>query len=175
MKGVAPFLFGLRVSECGQQWRCPRNLEEVKGDMKKQAFRILAVFSLLLTLSAAAVHAQSKRSIINVPFSFTVGHKTLPAGEYTVEPNRKDSDNIWLIQSKSENDSVLFITNSVWTAQTQEQTRLVFNKYHGRYFLSQIWNSGDNSGRELRILRSERELARNGIRREKVVVASGGE
>ena len=141
--------------------------------MKKQAFGVFAVLSLILMLTAASVRAQSKRSSITIPFTFTVGEDTLPAGEYTVEPTRKDSDNIWLIQSKSENDSVLFTTNSVWTTETQEQTRLVFNKYHGRYFLSQIWNSGDNSGRELRIPRSERELAKNGVQREKVVVAGG--
>src|SRR6266550_2312662 len=124
--------------------------------MKKQAFGIFTVLSLMLMLTAASVHAQSKRSSITIPFSFTVGQETLPAGEYTIEPNRKDSDNVWLIQSKSGNDSVLFTTNSVWTNKSQEQTRLVFNKYEGRHFLSQIWNAGDNSGRELRIPRAER-------------------
>ena len=141
--------------------------------MKKQAFGIFTMLSLLLMLTAASVHAQSSRSSITIPFSFTVGQETLPAGEYTLEPNRKDSDNVWLIQSKTGNDSVLFTTSSVWTTKTQEKGRLVFNKYNGRYFLSQIWNSGDNSGRELRITRSERELAKNGVQREKVVVAGG--
>ena len=141
--------------------------------MKKQAFRILAVFSLLLTLSAAAVHAQSKRSIINVPFSFTVGHKTLPAGEYSVEPNRKDSNSFWLIQSMKGQDSVLFETNSVWTRETQENTRLVFNNYDGQYFLSQIWNAGDNSGRELHMPWLERQLAKGRIQRERVILTPG--
>ena len=141
--------------------------------MKKQAFRILAVFSLLLTMSAVAVHAQPKRSIINVPFSFTVGHTTLPAGEYSVEPNRKDSNSFWLIQSMKGQDSVLFATNSVWTSETQENTRLVFNNYDGQYFLSQIWNAGDNSGRELRMPRLERQLAKSHIQRERVIVTRG--
>ena len=141
--------------------------------MKKQAFRILAVLSLLLTMSAAIVNAQSKRSTINIPFSFTVGQKTLPAGEYTVEPNRKDSPNVWLIQSKSGHGSVLFTTSSVWTTETQEKTRLVFNSYDGQYFLSQIWTSGDNSGRKLQIPRRARELAKSGIQPEKVVVTRG--
>jgi len=168
---VALSLFGLRVSKCGQQWRGPRNLEEGREDMKKQVFRILAVFSLLLTMSAAIVHAQSKRSTINVPFSFTVGHKTLPAGEYAIEPNRKDSNSFWLIQSVKGNDSVLFTTGSAWTRETQENTKLVFNNYDGQYFLSQIWSAGDNSGRELHMPRVERQLAKSRIHREKVIVA----
>ena len=139
--------------------------------MKKQAFRILAVLSLLLTMSAAIVHAQSKRSTINIPFSFTVGHKTLPAGEYTVEPNRRDSNSYWLIQSVKGNDSVLFTTGSAWTRETQENTKLVFNNYDGQYFLSQIWTAGDNSGRELHMPRVERQLAKRRIQREKVIVA----
>ena len=141
--------------------------------MKKQVFRILAVFSLLLTLSAAVVHAQSKRSIINVPFSFTVGHKTLPAGEYTVEPNRKDSNSSWLIQNMNGHDSALFTTSSLWTAETQENARLVFNNYDGQYFLSQVWNAGDNSGRELYMPRLERQLAKSRIQRERVIVTPG--
>jgi hypothetical protein len=154
----------------------PPNSEEGREDMKKQAFRFLTMFSLLLTLTAASVHAQSKRSTINIPFSFTVGHKTLPAGEYTVEPNRQDSHNVWLIQSKIGHDSVLFTTSPVWTSETQEKTRLVFNNYDGQYFLSQIWNAGDNSGRELHMPRVERQLAKSHIQRERIVVTrSAGE
>jgi len=154
----------------------PPNLEEGREDMKKQAFRILMMFSLVLMLTAASVHAQSKRSTINIPFSFNVGQRTLPAGEYSVEPNRKNSDNVWLIQSVTGHDSVLFTTGSVWTSETQENAKLVFNNYDGQYFLSQIWNAGDNSGRQLQIPRLERQLAKGGIQRQKVIVTrSAGE
>jgi len=138
--------------------------------MKKHAFTILAVFSLLLTMSAASVHAQSNRSTINIPFSFTVGHKTLPAGEYSVEPGRSDSNSSWLIQSVQGNGSVLFSTSSIWTIETQKTSRLVFNNYDGQYFLSQIWSVGDNSGRELYRPRLERQLAKSRILVEKVIV-----
>src|SRR2546423_9237455 len=58
------------------------------GHMKKQALKNFTMFSLLLMLTAVSVAAQSERSkITNIPFSFIVGGKTLPAGEYTVEPN----------------------------------------------------------------------------------------
>ena len=141
--------------------------------MKKQAFTILSVFGLLLTMSAVSIHAQSKRSTINIPFNFTVGLKTLPAGEYVVEPNRKDSNSFWLIQGVKDNDSVIFSTGSVWTGRMQENTRLVFNNYAGQYFLSQIWNAGDGSGRELRMPRLERQLAKSRIQREQVIVTRG--
>ena len=92
--------------------------------MKKQTLRRFTVFSFLLMLTAVTVSAQSERiRVINIPFSFTVGQKTLPAGEYTLEPNRKDSDNVWLLQSKEGHASALFTTNTVRTSETQEAAR----------------------------------------------------
>jgi hypothetical protein len=141
--------------------------------MKKQAFRILTMLSLLLAVTAVSVSAQSKRSTINIPFSFNVGTKTLPAGDYTVEPIRQDSHNVWLVESKNGSDSVLFTTTPVWTSEPQEGAKLVFNRYDDQYFLSQIWSPGDNSGRELRMPKLERTWAKNGIRAEKVVIVPG--
>ena len=141
--------------------------------MKKQAFGIVAVFSLLLVLSSASVQAQSNRNSINIPFSFNVGHKTLPAGEYTVEPTRKDSQNVWLLENKNRHKSVVFTTIPAWASVTQEQTKLVFNRYDDQYFLSQIVTAGDNSSRELRMRRLERQLARTGVQPEKVLITPG--
>lgn len=142
--------------------------------MKKQALRTFTMLSLVLMLTAVSVCAQSERSgVLNIPFNFIVGGKTLPAGEYTVEPNRKDSHNVWLVQSREGNATALFATMPVRANQTQEETKLVFRKYGDQYFLSRIWTPGGNTGRELVMPRLERELAKNGIEREKVVVTRG--
>jgi hypothetical protein len=141
--------------------------------MKKQTLRRFTVFSFLLMLTAVTVSAQSERiRVINIPFSFIVGEKTLPAGEYTVEPNRKDSDNVWLVQSKEGHASALFSTKTVRASETQEEARLVFHRYGGQYFLSQIWTQGETAGRELLIQRLERQLAKDSIERQMMVLAS---
>lgn len=141
--------------------------------MKKQTLRKFTVLSFLLMLAAVTVSAQSERiRVINIPFSFIVGQKTLPAGEYTVEPNRKDSDNVWLVQSKEGHASALFSTNTVRASETQEEARLVFHRYGGQYFLSQIWTQGETAGRELLIQRLERQLAKDSIERQMMVLAS---
>jgi hypothetical protein len=140
--------------------------------MKKQALKNFTMFSLLLMMTAVSVAAQSERSkITNIPFSFIVGEKTLPAGEYTVEPNRRDYDKVWLVQSRDGHSSVLFTTMPVRASETQEKTRFVFHKYGDQYFLSQIWTPGGNSGRELLMPRLERELAKNAIERQTIVLA----
>ena len=77
--------------------------------MKKQALKTLTMLSLVLMLTAVSVCAQSERSkFTNIPFNFIVGQKTLLAGEYTVEPNRKDSHNVWLVRRRNGRTSALF-------------------------------------------------------------------
>ena len=142
--------------------------------MKIQALRTFTMLTLVLLLTAVSVCAQSERSgVMNIPFNFTVQGKTLPAGEYTIEPNRRDYDKVWLVRSKDGGTSVLFATSRVQARETQEKTKLIFHRYGDQYFLSQIWTPGGNSGRELRMPRQERELAKNTIARQTIVVANG--
>ena len=141
--------------------------------MKKQFPGTFSILSFLLMLTAANASAQSERSkAIKIPFNFIVGQKTLPAGEYTVEPNRKDFDKVWLIQSRDGQASVLIMTMLAQANKTQENTRVVFNKYGDQYFLSQIWTPGNSTGRELLMPRLERELAKNAVESQAVVLAS---
>jgi hypothetical protein len=142
--------------------------------MKKQAFRSITILGLLLVMTAVSVRAQSERSkVTNIPFNFIVGQKTLPAGEYTIEPNRRDSLNVWLVQSRDGHISALFTTMSVRASETQEKTKFVFHKYGDQYFLSQIWTPGGNSGRELHMPRVEREMAKNSVERQTIVLVNG--
>ena len=142
--------------------------------MKKRALSNLTMLTVLVALTAVSVAAQSERSkITNIPFSFIVGEKTLPAGEYTVEPNRRDSDKVWLVQSRDGRTSALFTTMPVRASETQEKTKFVFHKYGDQYFLSQIWTPGSNSGRELLMPRLKRELTKSGIERQTIVLVNG--
>jgi len=138
--------------------------------MRKQAFGMFTMLSLLLVLTTASVNAQSKRSFINIPFSFTVGDKTLPAGEYTIAPVTRNSHNVWQVESRSRDKTVLVSTIPVWGSKIPDETSLVFNKYDGQYFLSQILTTGENSGRVLRMRRVERALAKSANERETVVL-----
>lgn len=142
--------------------------------MKMQALKNLTMLSLVLMLTAVSVCAQSERSkVTNIPFSFVVGQKIFPAGEYTFAPNRKDSHNIWVVQRLDGRTKALFITMPVRSIETQQKAKLIFHKYGDQYFLSQIWTPGGNSGRELLMPRLERELAKNAIERQTVVLANG--
>ena len=137
--------------------------------MKHRTLSTLTMLSLLLILTAGTVSAQSDGiGVINIPFNFIIGQKVLPAGEYTIRPNRSDSKTVWQVQGNDTQAGAFFLTIPVSARETQEKTRLVFHKYGDQYFLSQVWIAGDNSGRELSMPRKEVELAKNTSERSKV-------
>ena len=142
--------------------------------MKTQTLKNFTMLSLVLMLTAVSVRAQSVRTkVTNIPFSFIVGQKTLPAGEYTLEPNRKDSHIVWLIQHRDGRTSALFTSMPVRSSEIQEKAKLIFHKYGDQYFLSQIWTPGSQSGRELLMPRLEREFAKRQIERRTIVLSIG--
>ena len=142
--------------------------------MKRQALKTLTISSLVLMLAAVSVCAQSERSkVTNIPFSFVIGQEILPAGEYTFAPNKNDSHNVWLMERQDGAKRALFITMPMRSTETQEEAKLIFHKYGDHYFLSEIWMPGGNSGRKLRVSRAERELVKNAIERQTIVLPIG--
>src|ERR1044072_8187411 len=120
----------------------------------------LVVLSLLVTVSAA--YAQTDRqTLVDIPFSFTVGEKALPAGKYLIRRNRKDSDLVWVIQNKASGESAMLLTRSVYSHDTQENAKFVFRKYDDFYFLSEFWAAGTNTGRQIQVTDQERALAKS--------------
>ena len=139
--------------------------------MKKQLIGFSTAVSLFLLL-AISVHAQTVRGRINIPFSFIVGEKSFSAGEYLIVSREQDSLNVWKLEGKN-GETSFFSTIPVESKQTQEQTKLVFYKYDDQYFLSQVWTTGDNAGRELQVKIPHAEIAENDRRVERVIVVAG--
>jgi len=126
--------------------------------MRKQLLRGLTGLSLILVLAlasaVAAAKPQSSISVVaNIPFEFSVGSKAMPAGKYSVEA--MPSGNGLLIQSSDGKTSAIRLSNAVESTKTQSHARLVFHRYGERYFLAEVWNGSDTTGREL--LRSQEE------------------
>jgi len=120
----------------------------------------LVVLTLLVTVSSAFAQTD-RQTLVDIPFGFTVGNKAMPAGQYLIRRNRKDSDVVWVIQNKASGDSALLLTRSVHSADTQESAKFIFNKYDDLYFLSEFWAAGTNTGREIQITDKERALAKS--------------
>ena len=124
--------------------------------MKRQALSLISLLSLLLVAGLAI--AQSNHVRANVPFSFTVGSETLPAGTYDIRAMSSDPK-VLLVQAQG-GSSIIVGSNAAESLKGAENTKLVFNRYRDQYFLAEIWVQGATRGRQLPKTSREKELAK---------------
>jgi len=126
----------------------------------KNILRSLVVAALAMVGTGAGVQAQQAERVVKfeAPFAFEVENNKLPAGEYTVLVQGG-----WLqIQGKDGKGAAHALTMPVVSRgeKTVAKSHVVFHSYQGRYFLAEIWASGQEKGRELLETREEQKLAK---------------
>lgn len=125
--------------------------------MKKQLFSLVALGLLFVTVSA---HAQTVNVKANIPFDFVVNQQTMPKGEYTVESLGTPNSGSLLIRSADGGARIFIVGHSCEALDAPSTSKMVFHRYGERYFLAQVWTSGNSLGRELSQSRREKELAK---------------
>ena len=133
--------------------------------MKKQAFRTITMLSFLLMVAAISVNAQQlseNKIAVNIPFDFAVGETKLPAGKYTLRRiiSTSSADQLLIQNAEARVDMRSGITRPNRASEVLGESRLIFNRYGGEYFLSQVWMAGSDTGRDLFQSRNERNLAK---------------
>jgi hypothetical protein len=115
--------------------------------MKHSRQYLGVALGLILALSAVPSHAQDVAKVkTTIPFNFVVGNKELKAGDYVIE-SLLDSN---ALRFRSEDGDVqITFTVPIETNRTGNHERLLFHHNGDQYFLSQVWLSGDENGREL--------------------------
>jgi hypothetical protein len=115
--------------------------------MNTKTYRIVAILGILLGFAVAGVNAQAPSKVeVNIPFEFSAGKTTLPAGVYSIK--RMSGNNVTL-RSKDGHSSVILnapVTDSSGDPNAVE--RIVFEKYGDQYALAQIWLTAD-TGRQI--------------------------
>jgi hypothetical protein len=129
--------------------------------MKKELFKgftmVIVIVVLTLASAVASANAQSSNKVVaDIPFAFSVGYKTFPAGEYSVR-TIATAGNALMIQSTDGKTSALRFSDATEENKNKQHARLVFNRYGERYFLAEVWTGSDSTGRQL--LKSQEEKA----------------
>jgi hypothetical protein len=119
-----------------------------------------------LALVCASLYAQTMTLRATIPFAFRAGETVMPAGEYSV----LHSGGALTLHKEGGGPSVILLTNAASRSNAPADSRLNFNRYGERYFLSSVWSQGTTAGREVMKGRVEKELARQSLR-ESVVIA----
>jgi hypothetical protein len=94
------------------------------------ALLVIANFAL-----AATSFAQSNRVEAKIPFAFTVGNTSLPAGTYTI---KMDSAHLIMITNNAQPRSAALSLFDLDGRKSSNGGQLLFHKYGGQYFLSEI-------------------------------------
>ncbi|MEP6706413.1 MAG: hypothetical protein ABJC05_02775 [Pyrinomonadaceae bacterium] len=129
--------------------------------MKKQLYTMTCMMILagFMAMSSAKAQTSASRQLIaNIPFEFSVGNKSMPAGDYTVRQINPASDRAVLqLRSKDGSTSAMVQMRSV-SGKTQESAKLVFHRYGNQYFFAQVWTTGDSEGLEAPKSHAERGM-----------------
>lgn len=126
-------------------------------------------FYAALLLAASACIAQTKGDVVAViPFPFVVAGHTLPAGQYIVSPVNRNT-----LRIHESMDPGMFVpTNAAQRSESDNTSKLVFHRYQDTYFLSQVWITGNDWGREVCRSDAEREMAAKTMQKGSTVVVA---
>jgi hypothetical protein len=125
-------------------------------------------FYAALLLAASACIAQTKGDVVaTIPFPFVVAGHRLPAGRYIVSPMNQNT----LRLHEPMGPGILVSTNAAQRPRSDDSSKLVFHRYESTYFLSQVWITGNDQGREVRRSDAEREMAAKSMQKGNLVVA----
>jgi hypothetical protein len=120
-----------------------------------------AVFALTL---GAVAQTSPGDLVVDVPFAFSANGEKLPAGHYMVS-QKSDIIRIFNYQNVG-----LQVPTHPAFRTTSDGSKLVFHRYGNDYFLTAIWTTGSQSGKELFPSRAERELKAKRAEMEMAVV-----
>ena len=105
----------------------------------------VALLVAVLAVGAEAQTASAQRITARIPFSFTVGKKSLPAGNYTITVVNPTSDRrILQIRSSDGRSSAMIMTTAVIGAAA-EDSKLVFELADDQYIFAQAQLAGDST------------------------------
>ena len=126
--------------------------------MKRRA-SLMAIMLGSFLLPTVSVLAEVK---FNVPFDFTVGKVSLPAGSYSVSRIGSIQTHLQLTNNDGKGNMIERINPvGLNPGQVSEATKLIFHRYGDQYFLAQFWNLGSETGYELQRSKAEREIGRH--------------
>lgn len=139
---------------------------ESNGAINRCLGQMAALLALLLSVAAAAGQRNGAILKADIPFPFVVADRTLPAGRYALSTL---GDQILRI-ADSRQEGTFVLTYKVRGNGPQKSKELVFNRYHDRYFLTQVWGPINGIGRQLHKCHAEVELEGKGAEKQIAVL-----
>lgn len=137
--------------------------------MKKITLIVMTLFLFIAALSIYAAAQVEDRLQVNIPFDFTVRNKVMPADTYTVWTPDSVSDGMMALRD-DQGHEIYFLTENAEDRTTPAKSELIFKRLGDRYFLSEIFERGNNIGAEVVKSRTEQKLEKENARSQQASV-----
>lgn len=126
--------------------------------------RIVLTLLILISMPGIATITASAQVIdrleFNIPFDFTVAEKTFPAGKYTISPLGNYTDGVFVLRDLDSKQENAFVAVNAEKREVPQKSELIFDKIGDHYFLSEIFEEGNNTGEQLPETRLEKRLVK---------------
>jgi hypothetical protein len=118
--------------------------------MVKQLVTATVVLICLMTVAPCMVNAQGRDRIeVQIPFSFVLRERTLPAGKYVVERTDPGRPNILTFTNVEKSVVRVVLAQRVEKNQPSAASSLIFMQREGKLYLFQVWSMGSMNGAEV--------------------------
>ena len=118
--------------------------------MLKQFVTATILFICLTTVRPSIASAQGRdRLEVNIPFSFVLNDRTLPASKYVVERTDPGRPNVLTLTNVDTSNVCVMLMQRVEKNHPGTASSLVFIKREGKLYLYQVWNVGALSGAQV--------------------------
>ena len=142
----------------------------LEGLTRMNRMTAIALLAIATLMTAGSANAQKDVIKVDVPFNFTVNSTVLPAGNYTFGFDSM-FPNMIIVQDQAKSVRARFYVLSGSICPGRED-RLIFHRYGGENFLSEVHFDSASNGVSLPETKLER-LAREGSRKEELASIVG--
>jgi hypothetical protein len=124
-----------------------REIATTLEELMKRMTSILAGLLLSVLFGVASANAQSGRQTVtaNIPFEFSVGNISFPAGQYKFVHTETY---IYEVRNANGRTQVVAAGSSIEDSKLTKKSRLRFANVDGRHVLVQIWDGYAGTGND---------------------------
>jgi hypothetical protein len=116
--------------------------------MQQLMKRVFTSLLLVVVFGAAGAYAQSPAVMrFNIPFTFSVGDKTFPPGQYSIA---QPMQQFLVLRDERGRTIASTLTQGIESLTVPAISKLRFKSVDGQNVLSEVWRQDDSLGQRLR-------------------------
>lgn len=117
--------------------------------MRNKLTNFFAIICCVISFAVISKAQSINRLVFETTFDFIIKKQTFPAGKYTIERLNPADPKILVLREISGEFRTIFLTNSMISNKTMEQSQLIFSHINEGYFLTGIWVGGETNGYDI--------------------------